>query len=79
MTPPDADLAKFVADLRARLIAGARTYGNASFERPIAELVDEAMEEALDISGWSYLAWLRLARLRDRVARVEEQAGGNDG
>ena len=79
MSALDADFATFAWRLRARLEAGAKTYGNVSFERPIAELIDECMEEALDISGWSYLAWLRLARLRDRVAGVEQQTEGSDG
>jgi len=74
----DADLAKFIAHLRARLEVGAKTYGSTSFERPIAELVDEVMEEAVDICGWSFLAWLRLSRLRADVQRLE-QLEGNDG
>lgn len=79
MTEPlDHDLETFVSQLRERLRVGAETYGNRSFERPIAELIDEVCAEALDISGWSFLAWVRLQRLRRAVERVE-QRGGNDG
>ncbi len=76
--PLDADLERFVARLRLRLERGAREYGHASFQRRVAELIGEAMEEAEDIVGWTFLAWLRLAALRDAIARVERE-GGVDG
>jgi hypothetical protein len=76
MTRLDADLDRFVSDLRDRLEAGARTYGGISFQRPIAELVGEVMAEAVDICGWSFLAWVRLDRLRRAVEQLE-QKGGN--
>lgn len=71
-------LDRFVARLRKRRVAGATTYGDASFERPAAELVDEAMEELEDVCGWSLLLWVRLDRLHARVERVAER-GGEDG
>jgi len=73
VTDLDHALARFVTRLRARLNAGSIQYGNASFERPAAELVDEVMEEIEDICGWSLLLWLRLDRLRDHVARATAQ------
>ena len=45
MTEPlDHDLETFVSQLRERLRVGAETYGNSSFERPIAELIDEVTQ-----------------------------------
>jgi hypothetical protein len=73
----DAELDRFVARLRQRLVVGAQTYGDESFRRPAAELVDEVMEELEDVAGWSLLLWIRLERLRDRVIAVVE--GGPDG
>ena len=78
-TSLDGELEQFIACLRRRLEAGSRTYGNRSFERPIAELIDEVMDEAVDICGWSFLGWVRLARLRDRVVELEQRMGGRDG
>lgn len=78
MNDLDDQFRRFSEGLRARLEAGARTYGNASFERPVADLIGEAMEEAEDICGWSFLAWVRLDRLRAAVERIE-QRGGTDG
>lgn len=42
-----------------RLARGAEEYGDASYNRPIEELVDEALEETVDIAGWLALAILR--------------------
>jgi len=75
MTPLDADLDRFVQRLRARLEAGAATYGAASFTRPAAALVDEVQQELEDVCGWSLLIWIRLGRLRGAVERIE--LGGN--
>ena len=66
----DADLQRFVARLRQRLIKGAETYGDASFTRPAAELVDEIQQELEDVAGWSLLLWIRLDRLRGRVEQL---------
>jgi len=74
----DADVERFVARLRARLAVGAVEYGNSSFTRPAAELVDEVQQEIEDVCGWSLLLWIRLEQLRGRVERVD-QLGGNDG
>ena len=71
MTPLDADLDRFVQRLRARLEAGAATYGNTSFTRPAAELVDEIQQELEDVCGWSLLLWIRLERLRGVVEQHE--------
>ena len=74
----DADVERFVARLRARLAVGAIEYGNASFTRPAAELLDEVQQEIEDVCGWSLLLWTRLERVRARVARIEG-TGGCDG
>ena len=63
-----AHLDSFVARLRARLITGAATYGDASFTRPAPELVDEVQQELEDVAGWSLLLWIRLERLKQTVA-----------
>ena len=63
----DADLARFVGRLRVSLEAGAKTYGNASFTRRAAGLVDEVQQELGDIAGWGLILWLRLERMRGAV------------
>ncbi len=73
MTPLDADLDRFVARLRARLVAGAGTYGDTSFSRPAADLVDEIQQELEDVCGWSLLLWIRLERVRRSAARITEK------
>ena len=79
MTQLDADLERFVQRLRARLVAGAATYGDASFTRPAAELVEEVQQELEDVCGWSLLLWIRLERLRARVEQLGTEGGNNHG
>lgn len=67
MTALDTAVDRFVARLRARLTAGAAAYGDRSFNRPAAELVDEIQQELEDVCGWSLILWIRLERLRGRV------------
>jgi len=62
MTPLDTHIACFDAN--------AATYGDASFTRPATELVDEAQQELEDVCGWSPLLWIRLERLKARVAEL---------
>lgn len=74
----NADLDRFVARLRARLVAGAGTYGDRSFTRLAAELVDEVQQELEDVAGWGLLLWMRLERLRGAVGRLDGKES-NDG
>lgn len=70
----EMDLDRFIRRLRTRLVAGAKTYGDQSFQRPAAELVTEVMEELEDVAGWSLLLWIRLDRLRERVESIGREA-----
>lgn len=67
----DDDRVTFFRALDSRLTAGAAAYGQRSFERPPAELVDELEQEALDIAGWGYVLWVRLRRLREQTERLK--------
>jgi hypothetical protein len=77
MTALDHHLDRFVQRLRARLVTGAATYGDASFTRPAVELVDEIQQELEDVCGWGLLLWIRLERLRGAVEQ-NEQLGGEE-
>ena len=55
---------EFAAAVEARCEKGAATYGDASFGRPVAELLDEVEEELLDVAGWAFVLWTRLRALR---------------
>ena len=72
-----SELDRFVARLRARLAAGATTYGDASFDRHAIDLVDEIQQELEDVCGWGLILWLRLDRLRGRVERFGAKGGGD--
>lgn len=62
---------EFTARVQARLEAGAREYGDRSFDRGMFEQFDEIREELLDLMGWVYVVYEHLAdiecRARDRA------------
>lgn len=58
----------FCRQLAARLEAGRLAYGDRSFHRPPAELIQELQLEALDLAGWGFILWERLERMRERVS-----------
>jgi hypothetical protein len=49
-------MSAFDEHVRARLAAGAVEYGQRSYNRPLAGLLAEILEEAADIGGWSHIA-----------------------
>ena len=67
MSRLDLAVDRFVARLRARLAAGTATYGDRSFTRPAAELVDEIQQELEAVAGWGLILWIRLERLRAAI------------
>jgi hypothetical protein len=70
---------RFIAAVRARLERGRITYGDASFDRPEAELLGEIQQECLDLAGWGFVLWTRLqlfpSSRRHRNSRLTQQAG----
>lgn len=66
----------FVQQLRERLEAGAREYGDQSFVRPVAAIVAELEQELVDLPGWTYILWCQAARklnyTREQSALREE-------
>jgi len=69
----DAKLrAEFLLSLSERLSAGAREYGNASFNRPVGQTAEEILSEVLDIAGWAYVLWVQL---KTRLEALELAAG----
>lgn len=66
--------AAFAREVRARLDAGRAAYGDDSFSRDPAELVNELQQEALDLAGWGFVLWCRLERMRLGLARAAKGA-----
>jgi hypothetical protein len=60
------------AEVRARLEQGRAAYGSATFERPLPEIADELGAELLDQAAYAFIGWVRLQRLRERLARLEQ-------
>ncbi len=62
---------EFFGAVNARLEQGAREYHDASFDRPLPELLEELEREALDLAGWGYIVWERIQRMRAAARAVE--------
>lgn len=57
----------FADEVRERMKAGRRTYGDKSFGLPFSMLMDEAKQEAVDLAGWPYMAWRQLRQRLDAL------------
>ena len=68
----------FVEDVRQRLDAGAREYGQQSFEREPADLVEEIRQELRDVAGWAYVLDQRLARIQAKARKLAAPPNDDD-
>lgn len=59
---------EFLRKLEAKLDAGERAYGEASFHRDPADLIGELQAEALDLAGWGFVLFVRLEKARAAIA-----------
>ena len=68
MTPKSdealAGFPEFMATIRQRLEVGRIQYGDASFDRPEAELIGEIEQELEDVCGWAFVLWTRLRKIK---------------
>lgn len=62
----------FAARVKERLQKGREEYGDRSFSKEPSELFGEINEELLDVMGWTFVLWLRLARI-ESIQRNELQ------
>jgi hypothetical protein len=51
---------EFLNRVEARMAAGAREYGEASFARDPEDLCDEIRQEIEDVCGWAFILWCRV-------------------
>lgn len=64
-------LPEFFSEIQTRMLAGRRAYGDKSFSREPRELLEEVQQELLDVCGWSYVLYCRMARMKDALRDVE--------
>lgn len=67
---------RFLAMARERFDAGRQEYGDASFDRPIPELVREIQEECVDQAVWGFISFARLENIEEIVAELESRING---
>lgn len=70
---PLDEMEAFFAQVRSRMEAGRKTYGDKSFGLEAPVLVGELEAEALDLAGWGFVLWHRLRRLREATERAEAE------
>ncbi len=71
MGDPLDRLPEFFSQVQTRLLAGRRAYGDKSFSKDPRELLAEIEQELLDVCGWSYCLYVRLAAMRQALRDVE--------
>ena len=59
----------FADEVRERMQAGRRTYGDKSFNLPFQTLMAESQQEAVDLAGWPYMAWRQLRQRLDALPK----------
>lgn len=69
----NALLSLFVSRVSNRLQRGAATYGDSSFDKPLATTSDEILQELEDVAGWAAIAWVRIKK---QLTWVDESAKG---
>jgi hypothetical protein len=65
----------FALAVAERLEAGERQYRGRTFELPASSIIAEAQAELLDNAVYSFIAWVRLERLRQELDRVGLPSG----
>ena len=71
MTDPLDRLPEFFSEIQTRVLAGRRAYGDRSFSKAPRELLDEVQQELLDVCGWSYVLYCRVAQMGEALRDVE--------
>jgi len=68
-TPPSRDRwragwSDYTTDVERRLRSGQHEYGDKNFSADPRQLLRELQQELLDVSGWGFILWRRLERVR---------------
>ena len=71
MADPLDRLPEFFSEVQTRMLAGRRAYGDRSFSKDPRELLEEVQQELLDVCGWSYVLYCRVAQMREALRDVE--------
>lgn len=75
----NALLSLFVSRVASRLQRGAATYGDSSFDKPLATTADEILQELEDVAGWAAIAWVRIKKQLAWVDESAKQLGHGEG
>ena len=69
----------FAARVETRMARGAQEYNGDSYNEDPAALVAEVRQELLDVAGWASILDARLAKIGDKLARIEVSQGAGQG
>ena len=75
----NALLSTFVSRVASRLQRGAATYGDSSFDKPLATTADEILQELEDVAGWAAIAWVRIKKQLTWVDESAKRLGHSEG
>ena len=66
----ERELKAHLDSIEKRLRVGAVKYGDRSFSRDPAELIQEILDEVDDIAGWCFPLRVRLVKLQDEARKL---------
>lgn len=67
----------FMREVSKRLESGAKAYGDGSFAKTPAALIEEVRQELCDVTGWSFVADTVLAKLIETIESIEDIIPGS--
>lgn len=62
----------FMREVSKRLETGAREYGDGSFAKTPAALIEEVRQELRDVTGWSFVADTQLSNILETIEAIED-------
>ena len=62
---------RFTEEVHARLLKGARAYGDGSFSKSPAKLCEEIRQELDDVMGWGFILWCRLQKISEAANKAK--------
>ena len=69
----------FMDKVHVRMEAGAKSYGDVSFQKSVTDLLTDIQQELEDVCGWSGVLWGKIEMLKDAIRKELDTAWKDHG